>query len=78
MVHKPVTTINSALSKVGKGDLTVRLTDANCTEFQEIYDQFNQMTVRLQELIDREYALKLLNAKSELKQLRYQIRPHFL
>ena len=78
MVHKPVTTINSALSKVGKGDLTVRLADANCTEFQEIYDQFNQMTVRLQELIDREYALKLLNAKSELKQLRYQIRPHFL
>ena len=78
MVHKPVTTINSALSKVGKGDLTVRLTDANCTEFQEIYDQFIQMTVRLQELIDREYALKLLNAKSELKQLRYQIRPHFL
>ena len=78
MVHKPVTTINSALGRVGKGELSVRLTDANCKEFEEIYDQFNQMTERLQELIDREYALKLLNAKSELKQLRYQIRPHFL
>lgn len=78
MVHKPVTKINSALGRVGRGELAVRLTDANCKEFEEIYDHFNQMTERLQELIDREYALKLLNAKSELKQLRYQIRPHFL
>lgn len=78
MVHKPVAKINDALVQVGRGELSVRLTDARSREFQAIYDQFNQMTVRLQELIDREYTLKLLNAKSELKQLRYQIRPHFL
>ena len=78
MVHKPVAKINDALVHVGRGELSVRLTDARSREFQAIYDQFNQMTVRLQELIDREYTLKLLNAKSELKQLRYQIRPHFL
>ena len=78
MVHKPVSKIDAAMKKVGKGDLSVRLTGAKSNEFQQIYDQFNQMTVRLQELIDREYTLKLLNAKSELKQLRYQIRPHFL
>lgn len=78
MVHKPVSKIDAAMRKVGKGDLSVRLTGAKSNEFQQIYDQFNQMTVRLQELIDREYTLKLLNAKSELKQLRYQIRPHFL
>lgn len=78
MVHKPVSKIDAAMKKVGKGDLSVRLTGAKSNEFRQIYDQFNQMTVRLQELIDREYTLKLLNAKSELKQLRYQIRPHFL
>ena len=78
MVHKPVSKIDAAMKRVGKGDLSVRLTGAKSNEFQQIYDQFNQMTVRLQELIDREYTLKLLNAKSELKQLRYQIRPHFL
>ena len=78
MVHKPVAKINDALEHVSQGDLSMRLTDARNREFQAIYDQFNQMTVRLQELIDREYTLKLLNAKSELKQLRYQIRPHFL
>ena len=78
MVHKPVSKIDAAMRKVGKGDLSVRLTGAKSNEFQQVYDQFNQMTVRLQELIDREYTLKLLNAKSELKQLRYQIRPHFL
>lgn len=78
MVHKPVSKIDAAMRKVGKGDLSVRLTGAKSNEFQQIYDQFNQMTVRLQELIDREYTLKLLNAKSELKQLRYQISPHFL
>ena len=78
MVHKPVSKIDAAMKRVGKWDLSVRLTGAKSNEFQQIYDQFNQMTVRLQELIDREYTLKLLNAKSELKQLRYQIRPHFL
>ena len=78
MVHKPIMKISNALVNVGKGELHTRLTDTRSCEFQAIYDQFNQMTVRLQELIDREYTLKLLNAKSELKQLRYQIRPHFL
>ena len=78
MVHKPISKIDAAMKKVGKGDLSVHLGGAKSNEFQQIYDQFNQMTIRLQELIDREYTLKLLNAKSELKQLRYQISPHFL
>ncbi|MGI6653422.1 MAG: sensor histidine kinase [Christensenellales bacterium] len=78
IVHKPVAAINSALHKVGEGNLSVRLSNTRCREFQEIYNQFNQMTVHLQSLIDREYSLQLLNTESELKQLRYQIRPHFL
>ena len=48
------------------------------SEFQDVYSQFNRMANQLQKQIEIEYSMKLLTAKAELRQLQYQINPHFL
>lgn len=78
MVKRPVRHMSEALRGVGEGDLSVRIQPTWSSEFGQIFSQFNQMTERLGQLIDQEYTLKMLTVKAELKQMRYQISPHFL
>ncbi len=78
MVKRPVRRMSEALRGVGEGDLSVRIQPTWSSEFGQIFSQFNQMTERLEQLIDQEYTLKMLTVKAELKQMRYQISPHFL
>ena len=78
MVLKPLVNVQRGLKRVENGDLSTRLGRTWSTEFQDIYGQFDHMTAHLQQLIEREYELRLLNTKAEVKQLRYQINPHFL
>lgn len=75
---KPLTHIRRALKRVEDGDLSTRLGTTWTSEYQQIFGQFNDMTEHLQLLIEREYELNLLNTKAEMKQMRYQINPHFL
>lgn len=78
MACYPLRRIKAALSRVENGDLSVRISPTWSDEFQQMYNQFNQMAEKLEQLIEQEYKLKLLHADAELRQLRYQINPHFL
>lgn len=78
MIQRPLQNVQRGLKRVENGDLSTRLNTTWSIEFQQIYGQFDRMTEHLQQLIEREYELQLLNTKAEIKQLRYQINPHFL
>jgi two-component system sensor histidine kinase YesM len=58
--------------------LSVRMGQSWYNEFQDLYDKFDSMSDHIQELVAREYELKILGTQAELKQLQYQISPHFL
>lgn len=77
-INRPVRRLRTALRAIRKGDLSVRLGKTWSSEFQDVYDQFNRMADQLQKQIEIEYSMKLLTAKAELRQLQYQINPHFL
>ncbi len=77
-IRHPIRQMISAFQQVESHDLSVRMSPTWSREFRQIFSQFNQMTEKLQNLIDQEYRLKLLHVNAELKQMRYQISPHFL
>ncbi len=78
VVSRPVKKLQVAIRTVRKGDLSTRLEKTWVSEYQDVYDQFNRMAEQIQELIEHQYAMQLLTARAELRQLQYQINPHFL
>lgn len=77
-VHKPLSNLISAFSRIGSGDLDVRITETANTEFSRLYKEFNHMASRLNTLIEQGSQQKILLQKAEMKQLQAQINPHFL
>lgn len=77
-IQRPVRRLRAALRSIRKGNLGTRLGKTWSSEFQDVYSQFNRMANQLQKQIEIEYSMKLLTAKAELRQLQYQINPHFL
>ena len=77
-MHRPLRRLVDAFSKVENGNLNVRLAHMSGDEFGYLFDHFNEMVVKLNELIDQMYMQKLLTQRAELKQLQTQINPHFL
>lgn len=78
-VHYPIRTIVNAFKHVEQGDLEVSINHKNANnEFGYLYDRFNKMVKRLNELIDKLYRQEIYARKAELKQLQSQINPHFL
>lgn len=78
IISKPVSKLQRAIRSFRKGDLSTRMGTTWITEYQNVYNQFDRMADRIQELIESQYMMQLLNAKAELSQLQYQINPHFL
>ncbi len=77
-IYRPNLKLRRALHQAQSGDLTNRLENAWSIEFQDLFDHFHAMESRLQAHIEQEYKLRLLVSDAELKQLQYQISPHFL
>ena len=78
IVRSPLRKLRMALRSIEKGELNKRLPSTSISDFRYVNDQFNAMGARLEDLVDREYTLRLLHIKAELRQLQYQINPHFL
>lgn len=78
IVRSPLRKLRMALRAIEKGELNKRLPRTMISDFQYVNDQFNAMGARLEDLVEREYTLHLLHIKAELRQLQYQINPHFL
>lgn len=77
-IHQPLHELMEGFREVKAGNLDIRVEHRQEDEFRYIYDDFNDMLLRLNSLIDQQYKQKILIQKSELKQLQAQINPHFL
>lgn len=66
------------LKRVEDGDLTTQITELPDNEFYYVFDQFNHMIVRMNELFDETLKEQELRMQAEFEQLQLQINPHFL
>lgn len=78
IIHKPLFRLTSSFKEIEKGNLSVNIKHPADDEFRYIYERFNIMAERLDNLIEQSYKQKILMQESELKQLQSQINPHFL
>jgi two-component system, sensor histidine kinase YesM len=78
MITYPLDRLKEAFNCVEDGNLNMNLEYTVEDEFGYIYKHFNNMCKKLLNLIEQVYEQKLLTRNAELKQLQYQINPHFL
>jgi len=78
LIHKPLERLVRAFGRIEEGSLKVQLSLKSEDEFGYLYEQFNHMVGRLQQLVHEVYEQKINSQRSELKQLQAQINPHFL
>jgi two-component system sensor histidine kinase YesM len=78
MVITPLNKLMKAFSGLDKDNTKVKVEYDKNDEFNYVYAQFNDMLAKLKQLIKQVYEEKLYSNNAELKQLQYQIAPHFL
>ena len=66
------------LQKFGKGDLTVKLPPYRDADLNHISNTFNQMTERINFLVEDGYKKQLLIQQMDIEFLQSQMNPHFL
>ena len=78
VVMKPLIALVGAFSRVEEGDLEIKLEYRKGDEFGYLYQRFNKMCIKIKMLIEQVYEQRIRIQGAELKQLQYQINPHFL
>ena len=78
LIVRPLDKLVFAFKKVQEGELNIPMKYDKNDEFGYLYKRFNDMCKRLSMLIEQVYEQRILAQSSELKQLQYQINPHFL
>ena len=85
IVTIPIQRLTDAFRQVADNQLDTNIDYRDSDEFNNLYDEFNVMVMRLKKLIDENYSSRLraqqaelLARQAELKQLQAQIHPHFL
>lgn len=68
----------NGLRSVRNDNINIKMPVEYHDEFGELAVNFNRMTDRIHELIERVYKAQILEKESELKALEAQINPHFL
>ncbi len=77
-ITKPMEELCAYTMKLANGSLKVGAPGSNIREIQMLSDQYDQMVVRIGELIEHIKEEQELKRKTELKLLQAQINPHFL
>ncbi|WP_308637179.1 sensor histidine kinase [Paenibacillus silvisoli] len=77
-VQIPIHTLVKSLRQVHNGDLATRIHAGKSNEFRFVFQRFNDMIERIQQLIEHVYTEQLRSRDAQLKQLQAQINPHFL
>ncbi len=77
-VQRPIRKLMNGLLRVQSGDYSVRLHARSHNEFSFVFERFNEMSQRIQELIENVFNEKIRAREATLKQLQAQINPHFL
>lgn len=66
------------ISAFGNGNLSINANDYGTDEIGTLARAFNDMTEKINELINLEYKAKVLKKSAELRALQAQIKPHFI
>ncbi|MFW6287806.1 MAG: sensor histidine kinase [bacterium] len=77
VLFTPMHKLMSAMTRVSRGDLDVKMEEDSSYEFNFLFSSFNNMIERVKTLKLGIYEEKLLLQKAELKHLQSQIKPHF-
>lgn len=78
MVSRPVEEMLTAIRAVKGGDIQYRIErQAESSEFEVLYDNFNDMVSQIQNMRIEAYDRAIQQQKDELTMLRAQIKPHF-
>lgn len=74
----PVNSLIDANQQLAQGNLDYRMKteEAGSSEFERLYDSFNNMTEKIENLTIESYDLKLKREQNRLKILRAQMHPH--
>lgn len=76
-IQVPIRAFMISFQALKKGDYSVRIARKGNNEFGFLFDRFNLMAARLQELIENIYMEKIHTREAKVKQLQSQINPHF-
>lgn len=77
-ILKPIKELTNTMQKVEEGNMDIRFKVPNIQEIADLGNFFNQMMEKLQDSIDKIYAVQKQRRDAELKALVLQINPHFL
>lgn len=77
-IHQPLLVLVRCFRKMEGGMFDIHIDHNQRDEFGYLYDRLNQLTQRLQNLIEQDYKRQMMIQRAELKQLQSQINPHFL
>ncbi|MDI6618114.1 MAG: histidine kinase [Clostridiales bacterium] len=77
-IVRPISKLVSAFKDVEKGKFQISVDYNSNDEFSYLYKRFNEMVTKLNTLVQEVFVEKIHAKNAELKQLQYQINPHFL
>lgn len=77
-IEKPFQVLLNAFDSVKQGEIDTKIEIHKEDEFTHLYHHFNIMNQEILRLIEEVYEQELHAKTAELKQLQYQINPHFL
>ncbi len=78
LISRPVKILRNAMLKLQDGDLTVRVEKIHDDELGELFDQFNQTTQKISNLMSKLGEDEKKKRELEIQALQAQINPHFL
>lgn len=78
LIITPIKKLVGAYKKLETGDFNVQLKYKRHDEFEFIYERSNETFKKINSLIEDVYIQRIHANEAELKQLQYQINPHFL
>jgi len=77
-VQIPFRKLMQSMNHIEKGLYSSRMKDKPKGEFRFLYDRFNSMASKIEELIEDVFKEQIRSKEATLKQLQSQINPHFL
>ncbi|MBB6634629.1 sensor histidine kinase [Cohnella thailandensis] len=77
-VQVPIVTLLKGVRLLKHGDFSYRIKKVSRNEFDILYENFNDMTAQIEDLIEKVYKEKIASREAMVKQLQAQINPHFL